>query len=63
MGFMTSVQFPAWTDIFLFTAVSRYALGPINPLVYWVLGTLSLEVKWWGVKLTTHILPMKRLRI
>jgi hypothetical protein len=31
--------------IFLFTTVSRTALGPTQPPIQWVLGALSLEVK------------------
>jgi hypothetical protein len=34
--------------IFLFTTASRKALGPTQPPIYWVLGALSLGVKWPG---------------
>jgi hypothetical protein len=34
--------------IFLFTTTSRTALGPTQPLIHWVLGALSLGVKWLG---------------
>jgi hypothetical protein len=34
--------------IFLFTTASRMALGPIQPPIQWVPGTLSLGVKWPG---------------
>jgi hypothetical protein len=32
--------------IFLFSAVSRLALGSIQSPIQWVLGAVSLEVKW-----------------
>jgi hypothetical protein len=34
--------------IFLFTTVSRPALGPTQPPIQWVLRALSLWVKWPG---------------
>jgi hypothetical protein len=34
--------------IFLLTTVSRPALEPTQPLIQWVTGALSLEVKWPG---------------
>jgi len=34
--------------IFLFTTASRTTLGPTEPLTQWVLGTLSIGVKWPG---------------
>jgi hypothetical protein len=34
--------------IFLFTTVSRTALGPTQPPIQWVPGALSLGVKWPG---------------
>jgi hypothetical protein len=33
---------------FLFTTVSRMALGPTRPPIQWVPGALSLGVKWMG---------------
>jgi hypothetical protein len=44
--------------------VSRPALGPTQPPIQWVPVALSLEVKWPGVKLTTHLhlIPSSRLR-
>jgi hypothetical protein len=45
--------------IFLFTTVSRKALGPTQPPIQWVPGALSR-----GVKLTTHLhlVPRSRMR-
>jgi hypothetical protein len=42
--------FDSWRGlgIFLFTAASRTALGPTQPLIQWVLGVLSLGIKWPG---------------
>jgi hypothetical protein len=34
--------------MFLFTTVSRTALGPTQPPIQWVPGALSLGVKWPG---------------
>jgi hypothetical protein len=34
--------------IFLFTTASRTALGSTEPPIQWVLGDLSLGVKWLG---------------
>jgi hypothetical protein len=42
--------------IFLFTAVSRMALGPTQPPIQWVPGVLSLAVKRPGRE-DNHILP------
>jgi hypothetical protein len=42
------VRFPAGTGNFLFTTVSRTAVGPTQPPIQWVPGVLSLEVKWPG---------------
>jgi hypothetical protein len=39
------VRFPTGAGIFLFTTVSRLALGPTQPPIQWVPGALSLEVK------------------
>jgi hypothetical protein len=42
---VSSVRFPAGVGNFLFTTVSRTALGPTQPPIQWVPGALSLEVK------------------
>jgi hypothetical protein len=42
--------------IFLFTTVSRTALGPTEPPIQWVPGALSLGVKRPGYE-TDHSLP------
>jgi hypothetical protein len=34
--------------IFLFTTVSRTAVGPTQPPIQWVPGALSVGVKWPG---------------
>jgi hypothetical protein len=65
MGWMVRVlEFNSqWgLEIFLFTTVSRMVLGPTQPPVQWVLGSLSLGVKWPGVKLTTHLHLVPRLK-
>jgi hypothetical protein len=42
--------------IFLFTTMSRPNLGPTQPLIQWVLETLSLGVKQLGCE-ADHSLP------
>jgi hypothetical protein len=42
------VQFPVWLRIFLFTTMSRMALGPTQLPIHWVPGALSMVVKWPG---------------
>jgi hypothetical protein len=50
--------------IFLFTTVSRTAVGPTQPPIQWVPGALSLGVKWPGREATTHLhlVPRSRMR-
>jgi hypothetical protein len=53
--------------IFLFATASRPAVGPTQPSLQWVPGGgeghYPLEVKRPGVKLTTHVHLMPRLRM
>jgi hypothetical protein len=44
----SGVQVPRRAEIFLFTTMSRLALGSAQPPIQWVLGALSLGVKWPG---------------
>jgi hypothetical protein len=41
------IGFDSWwgLGIFLFTTMSRMAVGPTQPPIQWVLGALSLRVK------------------
>jgi hypothetical protein len=59
------VGFDSWQEheIFLFSTASRPVLGPTQPPIQWVLGALSLGVKWPGVKLTTHLHLVLRVRM
>jgi hypothetical protein len=56
--------FESWQGlgIFLFSTVSRLAMGPIQPPIQWVPETLSLGVKRSGCKVTTHLHLMPRSR-
>jgi hypothetical protein len=58
-------RFNSWWElgIFLFTTMSRIALGTTQPLIQWVPGILSLGVSGWGVKLTTHLHLQLRSRM
>jgi hypothetical protein len=42
------------------STASRLALGPTQPPTQWVPGSLSLGVKWPGVKLTAHLHLVQR---
>jgi hypothetical protein len=51
MGWTIGVLgFDSWQGlgIFIFTTTSRMALGPAQPPIQWILGALSLGVKWPG---------------
>jgi hypothetical protein len=48
MGWMIGVQFPVGVGIFLFSIMSRLALGPTQPPIQCVPGALSLGVKQLG---------------
>jgi hypothetical protein len=49
--------------IFLFTTASRPALEPIQLLIQWVTGALSLGVKWPGCEVDhLHLVPRSRMR-
>jgi hypothetical protein len=49
--------------IFLFTTVSRTALGPTQPPIQWVAGVLSLGVERPARELTTHLHLVPRSRM
>jgi hypothetical protein len=57
--------FNSWQgqEIFLFSTVSRPALGPTQPPIQWVTGALSPGVEWQGVKLITHLHLLPRSRM
>jgi hypothetical protein len=54
LGYGLNVEswFNSWPDIrfFLFSKVSRPAMGPTEPSTQGVTGTLTLEVKWLGLQ-------------
>jgi hypothetical protein len=61
---MVRVQIQAGIrDIPLLHTGARLALGPIKPLLQWVLEALSLEVNDWGLMLTIHLHLLLRLRM
>jgi hypothetical protein len=49
--------FDSWwgLGIFLFTTMSRMALGPTQPPIQWYKGLFPWGKSDWGVKLTTHL--------
>jgi hypothetical protein len=48
MGWTAGVRFPARARVFLFFIASSPALGPTQLPIQWVLGALSMGVKWPG---------------
>jgi len=50
MGWTTGVQFltGAMIESFLFSTASRPALGPTQPPIQWVTGTISLGIRQPG---------------
>jgi hypothetical protein len=49
MGWMTGIRFLVWGWDFFFLAItSRPTRRPTQPPIQWVLGALSLGVKWLG---------------
>jgi len=41
-------------QIFLFFKMSTLAPGPGHPPIQWEAEVLSLRLKWWGIKLSSH---------
>jgi hypothetical protein len=56
MDWKAGVQFPAGAGDFLYSAVSRLALGLTQPSTRWTLGALSPELKRLGCE-NDHLLP------
>jgi hypothetical protein len=57
VGWTSGIQFLVGTGIFfLFTTVSRPALGPVQLPIQWVSGTLSTGIKQ-PERETNHCLP------
>jgi hypothetical protein len=49
-------------EIFLFSTGSRLTMGPTQPLIQWVLGTLLPGVKWEGCEADhLHLVPRSRM--
>jgi hypothetical protein len=48
---------------YIFSAASRPALGPSQPLVQWVPAVISLGIKWLGREVTSylHLVPRSRM--
>jgi hypothetical protein len=42
---------------------SKFRTGSTQPPINWVWGALCSEINWPGVKLTTHLYPVPRLRM
>jgi hypothetical protein len=56
MGCTAGVQLSAEKImIVLYSKASRPALGPTQPLIYWIPRALSSGICGKGVKLTTHL--------
>jgi hypothetical protein len=61
-GWMAGVRFPEIFE-YLYSIVSRPALGPAQRPIQWVLRALSPEAKRQEVKVTTHLHLVPRSRI
>jgi hypothetical protein len=57
--------FDSWQrqKIFLVSTSSRSYLGPTQPPIQWALGSLSPDVKSMGVKLTSYLHLVPKLRM
>jgi hypothetical protein len=57
--------FKSWWElgIFIFTTVSRMALGPTQLPIQWIPGALSLGINCQGMKLTTHLHLVSRSKM
>jgi hypothetical protein len=59
---MSTVQFWAWEQIFLFTVTSTAALQSTHSPIQWVPEALSLGVGGQSVSITTHLHQVPKLR-